>query len=267
MKGFGRSVIRNATRVIMLKDGIGVVYYDGYGRKRVRRRRKRRRRRRRKRKRKDRSKLLRNDTRNRRNITSSSSNSTSSSSSEDDEYSSSSSYTPIPAPPPSHSTKSKTSTTIFLVSYVVSYMVSIAWQHVINRALVESLRTQTFCPALVQAYVVYSLSLCGVIAMSLVLVTQLHISPQAAAILLIAPSGILNYFCLKLNPCGDCADSVTQTSCCGRCMLMFGDPDKVFSNYQFNTDYSLTPASSPSNANGSSMEMKENRWNKCQWNE
>lgn len=97
---------------------------------------------------------------------------------------------------PSQHSRPPPKTSVFLASYVVSYLTSIFWQHGLNYYLVPSLSSQAFCAGLVHSYAVYSTSLALVVCASLTLVA-LNIPPDTVAIILIPVSGAINYYALR----------------------------------------------------------------------
>jgi hypothetical protein len=80
------------------------------------------------------------------------------------------------------------------VSYLLSYVISLAWQHALHRLLVFS--HQPYCISLLQTYLSYSLSLACMAAIGFLLIQQLQLPPRAVAAITLPCSAIANYYLL-----------------------------------------------------------------------
>lgn len=86
--------------------------------------------------------------------------------------------------------------TVFSVSYVAAYLISIVWQHALNRWLIHSFAAAPYWASLGQTYIVYSLSLAVMASAGAILISFLAISPRLVTLLTLPSSGVLNYYLL-----------------------------------------------------------------------
>jgi len=81
----------------------------------------------------------------------------------------------------------------FPYAYALAYLLSVVWQHALNRKLIPSNAIEPFIPSLVKAYVIYSVSLLSSCLLGLILVPLLQLGPNAAALLTLGSSGLINF--------------------------------------------------------------------------
>jgi hypothetical protein len=95
--------------------------------------------------------------------------------------------------------------TTFTVSYVVAYLISILYQHLLNRLLVFA--QAPYCSSLCHTYAVYSISLVLLTVIGATFIRALHVSPRLIACITLPASGIVNFTllraCLDNNPAVD----------------------------------------------------------------
>ena len=84
----------------------------------------------------------------------------------------------------------------FTVSYLLSYVISLAWQHALHRLLVFS--QQPYCLSLLHTYLSYSVSLAGMAAIGFLLIQQLQLPPRLVAAITLPCSAIANYYLLHI---------------------------------------------------------------------
>jgi hypothetical protein len=85
---------------------------------------------------------------------------------------------------------------IFTLSYVAAYLISILYQHMLNRVLI--FRNAPYCSSLCHTYFVYSISLVILTTVGAVLIRVAHINPRVIACFTLPSSGVLNYALLKM---------------------------------------------------------------------
>jgi hypothetical protein len=91
----------------------------------------------------------------------------------------------------------------FTISYIVSYMLSIIWQHTLNLYLLPPAPTSSsspsnFCAGLLQAYYVYGLSLICSSLIGSLLLRILRLTPGAVSLITLPIGGMLNFYLLKV---------------------------------------------------------------------
>jgi len=87
--------------------------------------------------------------------------------------------------------------TVFSVSYASAYLLSIIWQHSLNRWCVSSFSATPYWASLCQTYLVYSMSLTLMSFAGAVLVSSLSLSPRLVTLFTLPTSGVLNYYLLR----------------------------------------------------------------------
>lgn len=85
----------------------------------------------------------------------------------------------------------------YVVSYVFSYLVSVVWQHGLNRWLVRWSTATPYWETLFQTYVVYGLTLILTMLMGVAVMHFYPISPHYLIVLTCLSSGTSNYYMLK----------------------------------------------------------------------
>jgi len=100
--------------------------------------------------------------------------------------------------------------TTFTVSYTVAYLVSILYQHMLNRLLV--FQTAPYCSSLCHTYAVYSISLVLLTALGAALISALHAPPRVVACVTLPVSGFANFYLLRacLEPTVDVGNPTAQ---------------------------------------------------------
>ena len=83
----------------------------------------------------------------------------------------------------------------FTVSYLLAYVISIAWQHALHRLLV--FQSQSYCLSLLHTYLSYSFSLAMMALLGSFLIGQLHISARLVACVTLPLSAVANYYLLR----------------------------------------------------------------------
>ena len=83
----------------------------------------------------------------------------------------------------------------FTVSYLLAYVISIAWQHALHRLLV--FQSQPYCLSLLHTYLSYSFSLAMMALLGSFLIGQLRISARLVACVTLPLSAVANYYLLR----------------------------------------------------------------------
>ena len=83
----------------------------------------------------------------------------------------------------------------FVGSYLLAYVISIAWQHALHRLLVFS--NQPYCLSLCHTYASYSTSLLCFAALGALLIHGLHWPPRFVAAITLPCSAVSNYYLLR----------------------------------------------------------------------
>eukprot|EP00455_Lapot_gusevi_P005340 TRINITY_DN1227_c0_g1_i2.p1 TRINITY_DN1227_c0_g1~~TRINITY_DN1227_c0_g1_i2.p1 ORF type:complete len:213 (+),score=29.13 TRINITY_DN1227_c0_g1_i2:33-641(+) len=86
---------------------------------------------------------------------------------------------------------------VFVLSYLFSYLTSIFWQFALNRHFLIGLDHLPFCSSLMQTYVLYSASLVSVSLFGVMLVNFFEMSPGISSLVTLPASGLLNYYLLS----------------------------------------------------------------------
>ena len=82
-----------------------------------------------------------------------------------------------------------------MLSYAGAYLISIVWQHGLNRYFVFP--TAPYCTSLLHTYLIYSFSfalmtVCGTFA-----ITAYHVPPRLVTVMTLPVSGLFNYYLLR----------------------------------------------------------------------
>jgi len=85
----------------------------------------------------------------------------------------------------------------FGIAYGLSYLISVVYQHALNRYLVFT-PTDTFCESLLQTYVVYGVSLVGTSIIGSVIISLTGIQPELVLTITLPLSGLSNYLLLSM---------------------------------------------------------------------
>jgi hypothetical protein len=99
--------------------------------------------------------------------------------------------------------------TAFMISYLLSYIISIAWQHALHRLLIFS--SASYCMSLLHTYFAYSVSLSAVTMFGTILINVFEATPRLVALLSMPLSAFFNFY--LLTTCLDSSDS--QSSAIG----------------------------------------------------
>ena len=83
----------------------------------------------------------------------------------------------------------------FTVSYLLAYVISIAWQHALHRLLV--FQSQPYCLSLTHTYLSYSFSLAVMALLGTFLIDRLHFSARLVACVTLPGSAVANYYLLR----------------------------------------------------------------------
>merc|ERR1719229_145761 len=90
----------------------------------------------------------------------------------------------------------------FGIAYSLSYLISVLYQHALNRYLVFT-PSDTFCESLLQTYVVYGVSLVGTSIIGSVIMSLTKCRAELILIITLPLSGLSNYLLLStLNTSG-----------------------------------------------------------------
>lgn len=97
-----------------------------------------------------------------------------------------------------------TGDTTFLLSYTISYLISIVWQHELNRILLQSVNnnqptSMNYCISLLHTYTVYSASLLCVSLFGSLAIRYLDAPTRLITFLSIPFAGCINYYTLQNN--------------------------------------------------------------------
>lgn len=84
---------------------------------------------------------------------------------------------------------------LFTISYVTAYLISILYQHLLNRMLV--FRAAPYCASLCHTYFVYSISLVILTTLGAILIRIAQVNPRFIACGTLPASGVLNYYLLR----------------------------------------------------------------------
>ena len=90
----------------------------------------------------------------------------------------------------------------FIGSYLLAYVISIAWQHALHRLLVFS--HQPYCLSLFHTYASYSFSLLCFAALGALLRHGLHWPPRLVVVIILPCSAVSNYYLLRA--CMHCSE-------------------------------------------------------------
>jgi len=85
----------------------------------------------------------------------------------------------------------------FALSYYVSYLFSILWQHVLNRWLVFENSEDSFLDSLLSTYLVYGVTMLLTSILSMILITTLEWTPTTVFWFTLPVNGIANYYLLQ----------------------------------------------------------------------
>jgi len=85
----------------------------------------------------------------------------------------------------------------FALSYYVSYLFSILWQHVLNRWLVFENSEDGFLDSLLSTYLVYGVTMLLTSILSMILITALEWTPNTVFWFTLPVNGIANYYLLQ----------------------------------------------------------------------
>jgi len=85
----------------------------------------------------------------------------------------------------------------FALSYYISYLFSILWQHVLNRWLVFENSEETFLDSLISTYLVYGVTMLLTSILSMILITLLDWTPTTVFWLTLPFNGVANYYLLQ----------------------------------------------------------------------
>jgi len=85
----------------------------------------------------------------------------------------------------------------FALSYYISYLFSILWQHVLNRWLVFENLEDTFLDSLLSTYLVYGVTMLLTSILSMILMTALEWTPTTVFWLTLPVNGVANYYLLQ----------------------------------------------------------------------
>jgi len=86
----------------------------------------------------------------------------------------------------------------FSMTYIISYLLSVLWQHRLNRCLVLKNPGSRYCSGLLQSYLIYSSSLFVTSMMGTYLIKNAGVSPRNVTFLTLSVGGVVNYLLLKL---------------------------------------------------------------------
>jgi len=84
----------------------------------------------------------------------------------------------------------------FGIAYSLSYLISVVYQHALNRYLVFT-PEDSFCESLLQTYVVYGVSLVGTSIVGSVIMSMTGIKPELVLTITLPLSGLSNYLLLS----------------------------------------------------------------------
>lgn len=84
--------------------------------------------------------------------------------------------------------------TAFVLSYTGAYVVSIVWQHALNRYLVFP--AGSYCVSLVHTYLIYSFSYAVVASLGTLILKNSTIHPRSVTFITLPFSGVINYYFL-----------------------------------------------------------------------
>jgi len=87
--------------------------------------------------------------------------------------------------------------TAFTVSYMSAYLISIIWQHALNRCLLPSFSYNSYWTSLLQTYVVYSFSLGMMTVIGAAAIRWFAFHPRTVTAISLPSSGVLNYLALQ----------------------------------------------------------------------
>ena len=97
----------------------------------------------------------------------------------------------------------------FTMSYLLAYLISIAWQHALHRLLVFS--HQPYCLSLLHTYASYSFSLLCFAALGALLIQRLQWPPRLVAAVTLPCSAVFNYYLLtRLAQCSERWDDARE---------------------------------------------------------
>ena len=102
--------------------------------------------------------------------------------------------------------------TIFLYSYTISYLISIIWQHAINRIMLSQYSNDNigYCSSLLHTYTVYSASLALVSLFGSLAIRYLYAPATLIALISIPFAGVINYYSLHNMAMNQCIESVIE---------------------------------------------------------
>jgi len=87
---------------------------------------------------------------------------------------------------------------VFTLAYVCAYVVSIGYQHFLNRLLIFRFQSAPYCSSLMHTYFVYSISLCFLTIIGALLIRLAGVNPRLIACVTLPASGALNYYLLRV---------------------------------------------------------------------
>jgi hypothetical protein len=96
----------------------------------------------------------------------------------------------------------------FMISYLLSYIISIAWQHALHRLLIFS--SASYCMSLLNTYFAYSVSLSAVTMFGTILINMFDVQPRIVAMISMPLSAFLNFYLLTSCLDGDCPTVTTS---------------------------------------------------------
>jgi len=85
----------------------------------------------------------------------------------------------------------------FALSYYISYLFSILWQHMLNRWLVFENSEESFLDSLLSTYLVYGVTMLLTSILSMILITVLEWTPTTVFWLTLPVNGVANYYLLQ----------------------------------------------------------------------
>lgn len=101
----------------------------------------------------------------------------------------------------------------FMISYLLSYIISIAWQHALHRLLIFS--SASYCMSLLNTYFAYSVSLSAVTMFGTILINLCDVKPRIVAMISMPLSAFLNFYlltsCLDVDPPSGSTSTFHQT--------------------------------------------------------
>jgi len=85
----------------------------------------------------------------------------------------------------------------FVLSYYISYLFSILWQHLLNRWLVFENSDDSFLESLLSTYLIYGVTMLLTSILSMILISVLEWTPTTVFWLTLPVNGVANYYLLQ----------------------------------------------------------------------